>query len=210
MILSRTLYFTLLFFALIGCKQNDSISLTGHIVDGKTGGVVTNTEIVLSSNSISNGFYSNNFAEVDRTFANDAGMFEFDFEPGNAVEFEIRAIKSGMIQFVDTVSRDDWIRGGDNRFVIDMFRASQIDFSFQNRGSLNTILFTLDPRSDGCGNCCSKNAVAIRAGLDTVFTCQVFGNQIVSYELSVLDGSSSNIENGTIQVYDDVVPFVYK
>jgi hypothetical protein len=194
----------------IGCKRNDSLALRGSINDGKTGGILCDAEVIVSSNSISNGFYSNNFEEVARSFSNETGMFEIEFEPGNAVEFEIIAIKLGMIQFRDTVNRDVWIRGEDNKFDISMYRSSHIYFEFRNGGTSSTLLFKLDPKSDGCYSCCPNNTIAINPGLDTNFSCQVYGNQSVSYELNIIDGSSSNLETGIIQVYEDSVSFVHK
>ena len=202
--------FILLNLILQGCKPDSEYEVAGTVVDGKNGAPVSKAKVFVEFSKLENGAYSNAFTPIAETETDEGGNYRVEFEAEKVVEYRVRVSRDGFFALSDTIDRNEWRANEANTFPITLYRSTDINFRFFAGNSGVTVLFKLYPDSPGCTNCCSESNYVFSGKIDTSFSCPVYGNQIIDYELTRITGVQSSQEIGTIDLFEDQVSFEYQ
>jgi hypothetical protein len=201
---------TTLLLLLQGCKPDSDYEVTGNVSDGNTGDPVALAKVYIDFSKLDNGAYSNSFSNTGETETDDQGNYTVEFLAEKVIEYRVRVVKDGFFRVFDTLNRNQWLASETNDHSVLVYRDSKINFHFFSKQSGVTVLFKLKPHSKDCATCCSESNYVFGGIVDTTFTCSVYGNQTIEYELTRVSGVNSSQKTGTIDVFEDVVNFEYE
>lgn len=202
--------FAALFLIFQGCKPDSEYEVTGNVSDGNTGLAVSNAKVYIDFSKLENGAYSNAFSNITETETDELGNYNVEFRAEKVVEYRVRVEGDAFFNVFDTLNRNEWLASESNEHSVLVYRDSKIKFHFYSSQSGITVLFKMMPHSENCGTCCSESNYVFGGIVDTTFTCPVYGNQTIEYELTRISGVQSSQETGQIDVYEDEVNFEYQ
>lgn len=196
----RSALFIMVSALLYGCNSKDVFIVTGTLTDFYSGEVIENAELTLSYTSIESGTYSSNYKFLSETSTDGNGQFKFEFDYVSAVDFRIRTSKNGYVNEDYFFDRDDWKLKDDNIAELTAFGESNLTISLLNNASKKQYLFKLSDHSLGCTSCCSAGTYSLKNFVDTAFTCTMYANQTVDYEIINAELGEGSKKTGSIYI----------
>lgn len=197
-------------FLLGACKKGKETTVFGTVTEGYDGVAIEGASLEFAYTALNNGTYSSGYTELGSTTTDADGSFSFSFENVSVIDYRVRVRKEGYFFQEHKLTRDQWRLGQENNFSATVYEEAVLNFRFYNSGnSGNTIIFNLKPHSEGCSGCCGTNKIVVGGINDTSFSCQVYGNQQISYELLKVNAGGSEEKKGTIDVSEPETLFEY-
>jgi len=171
---------------------------------------VGSVEVEIAKSVISNGAFSSGFEVISTDETNEAGEFSVEFEPQSVIEYRIRTRKDGFYFKEEFVDREVWLPKEENVYDIQINQASTLSVQIDATSASGRVLFKLDPHSEGCIDCCkTATNYVVNAGSDTMFSCNVYGNQIIGYQLFEASSDGDSL-TGQIEVKQGENTFYHK
>lgn len=195
----RSALFIMVLASLYGCNTQEGFVVNGTLSDFYSGEAIDNAELVLSYTSIESGTYSSNYKFLSETTTDENGQFTFEFDYVSAVDFRIRTQKNGYVNEDYFYNRDDWNVKEDNVAELTAFGQSNLTISLFNNASKKQYLLKLSDHSQGCTSCCPSGTYSLKNFVDTAFTCTMYANQTVNYE--IVDAQEGEVSKKTGSIY---------
>jgi hypothetical protein len=183
-----------------GCNTQEGFVVSGTLSDFYSGMSIADAELQLSYTSLEGGTYSTNYKFLSETTTDANGQFRLEFDYVSAVDFRIRSIKNGYVGEEYFFDRDDWKVKEDNIAELTAFGESNLTVSLINNTSRSQYLLKLSEHSEGCTSCCSSGTYSIKNFVDTAFTCSMYANQRVNYEIINAELGDISKKTGSILI----------
>jgi len=190
---------TLLLGFIIGCKkENAAYTITGRVVDGDTGASLSNASIEIEKQVITSGVFGQTFLSAMTTTTDASGNFSGTWPRENFAALRLNAERENYIN----ASRDlnvDVFKEHDFQLVtedVKLFKEAFIQVDLANTGITtpsDRLAFTFLNAYFDC-NCCSNGwRVFAGAVIDTTFTCRIYGNRWIKYQIQSTLASHDSI-----------------
>jgi hypothetical protein len=183
---------------LSSCQKNETFVVEGRITDYYSENPVQNAKIELFYNSLNNGTYSAIYLNIAEAETDENGVFKLEFDYVSAVNYNIRATKSGYFQGNYVFERDDWALNESNIVTETMLGQSSLEINLTNNNFNNQYLLRLSEHSIGCETCCNTGAYVFNNFSDTSVVCNMYSNQTIYYELIDTEAGETTKKTGSI------------
>ena len=204
----KVLMLFLCYFLASSCSKNQSIEVSGIVMNGNTENPISGAVIHFEQSKLNYGTYSNVFSVLESVESNDVGFYHAELEPNSVVEYRFRASADGYFSSNDTLDRNAWRMNTDNFQEIKLYEKSvlKIHAFNQNRPGILMILYML-PNSPRCRTCCGKQTFVFDGLIDTTIFCPAYGGGIIEYETLRISGSGGQNGEGSVFMDNDTVVF---
>lgn len=183
---------------LSNCQKNETFVVEGRITDYYNDSPVQHAKIELLYNSLNNGTYSAIFLNIAEAETDDNGNFKLEFDYVSAVNYKIRASKTGYFQAEYVFERDEWALNETNLVSETMLGQSSLEINLTNNNFNNQYLLRLSEHSLGCETCCNTGAYVFNNFNDTTVVCDLYSNQNIDYELIDTEAGEVAKKTGSI------------
>ncbi|MDP4662567.1 MAG: carboxypeptidase-like regulatory domain-containing protein [Salibacteraceae bacterium] len=183
---------------LSNCQKNETFVVEGRITDFYSDHPVQNVKIELLYNSLNNGTFSNRYLNIAEAETDENGIFKLEFDYVSAVNYNIRATRSGYFQGIFVYQRDDWALNETNIVNERMLGQSSLEINLTNNNFNNQYLLRLSEHSLGCESCCNSGSYVFNSFSDTTVVCNVYSNQTIGYELIDTEAGEVAKKTGSI------------
>jgi hypothetical protein len=182
------------------CKKDESssYSLTGTVRDGDTGEGLSNVSVVVEKQVIQNGVFGQTWLNAVATNTVSDGSFNCTWPRENFAALRVTPEKENYVGGIKNLDVDAFKNAQDFSLSNDlvMFKEGFVSVSLRNTGEAaaqDRLAFTFLNANFDC-NCCSNFwRVYEGASVDTTFTCRIYGNRWLKYQVNTTLGFADSI-----------------
>lgn len=181
---------SLVLFVLIliaSCKKNTEVnySLQGRVTDADDGVALPGAEITVEKQVVQNGVFGNTYQTALITSTNADGNYEGSWPRENFAALRMLTKKSNYI--TNTITLDVEEFSADNAVTqnVALYKEAFTTFRFTHANGIasDRLSFTFLNADFNC-NCCANGWKTWQsASVDTSFTCRVYGNRWLKYQV---------------------------
>jgi hypothetical protein len=188
-------------FTLGGCKKEESkpFNIVGRVVDGDSGEGLSQVAVTVEKQVIQSGVFGQTWLNASSTSSASDGGYSCTWPRENFAALRISPEKADYVGAVKNLDVDAFKTAEDftiNRDLV-MYKEGFITVTLRNTGQAaeqDRLAFTFLNANFDC-NCCSNFwRVYEGATVDTAFTCRIYGNRWLKYQV-----------NSTIAFNDSIV-----
>lgn len=184
----------------VACKKDKeaNYALTGIVRDGDTGEALSDVTIAIEKQVINNGVFGENFSTAATARTNTSGAFSATWSRENFAALRLIAQKSNYIDVEQDLDIDAFKAAPDYTLGIDyaMHKEAFVNVRLRNTGnssSQDVCSFTFLNAEFDC-NCCSNAWRTFEgASVDTAFTCRVYGDRWIKYQVQTSSAFNDSI-----------------
>jgi hypothetical protein len=183
--------------AMIGsCRKDTEVfyGLKGRVTDADEGFGLSETEITIEKQVVQNGVYGNTYQKALITTTNSDGMYEGNWQRENFAALRLIAKKTNYITADIELNVDAFENGISETQNVELYKEAFTTFRFIHSGGVpsDRLSFTFLNANFNC-NCCSNGWKTWQAAsIDTSFTCRVYGNRWLKYQVQTQIGFSDS------------------
>lgn len=182
------------------CKKDESASygLGGRVFDGDSGEGLTGVQVVVEKQVIQNGVFGQTWLNAATSATSSDGAYTCNWPRENFAAIRVTPEKQSYVAGVKNLAVDDFKNAEDFTLSQDlvMFKEGFITVNLRNSGQAaeqDRLAFTFLNANFDC-NCCSNFwRVFDGAAIDTTFTCRIYGNRWLKYQINTTIGFADSI-----------------
>jgi hypothetical protein len=183
----------------IGCKkENSNYGISGRVIDGDTGASIDQAKVEIEKQVVSSGVFGQTFQSAMTTTTDASGNYSGTWPRENFAALRLNAEKENYISASTDLSVDAF-KEHDFRLEnedVKLFKEAFIQVDLANTGmttASDRLAFTFLNANFNC-NCCSNGwRVFEGAAVDTTFTCRIYGNRWIKYQIQSTLSSHDSI-----------------
>ncbi|MFN5621391.1 MAG: hypothetical protein ACK478_08820 [Flavobacteriales bacterium] len=182
------------------CKKDESASygLGGRVVDGDSGEGLSGVEVLIEKQVIQNGVFGQTWSNASTATTASDGAYTCDWPRENFAALRVTPEKQSYVGGVKNLDVDAFKNAEDYSLSKDlvMYKEGFITVNLRNGGQATAqdrLAFTFLNANFDC-NCCSNFwRVFDGASVDTTFTCRIYGNRWLKYQINTTIGFADSI-----------------
>ncbi|MCF8459953.1 MAG: hypothetical protein K9G46_04465 [Flavobacteriales bacterium] len=190
------LFLAFLILALSGCQKKSDVFMFDCVVfDEKVNAPVSGASIVMNVQNAAGGF-NPVFVTVGTGTTDVNGRFYIEVEKNVYYSFRVEVSHSKHFNGTFDINPDNvpFSTAYSNTFVVEP--KAWVSTHLINQNSSQTATFKVVAETNGCADCCqSTNTIVQGSAVDSIFTCQVFGEQQIA-----VNGNYADQNGGTHQI----------
>jgi hypothetical protein len=171
---------------LSGCRKPAVYEVHGVVKEFYGDAVEEGVEIEVAYAQIGFGSVSGGYTVLTSAETDANGEYHLSFDYIATSTFRVRARKDGFYMGEAIVNADDWSTEDENSLDLALYKAASLLIQVRNpQYEQGKIVLHFEQHSEGCESCCRFTDSYLFEGLiDTVFYCNVFGNQRITYTIT--------------------------
>ena len=178
--------------ALSACKKDTSVnySISGRVSDADEGTALDGVSILIEKQVVQNGIFGNTYQTALTTMTNADGSYSGSWPRENFAALRLSAKKNQYIPIELALDIDQLEANQATTKEIALYKEAFASMHFlHTSGTANDRLsFTFLNANFNC-NCCSNGWKVIEgSAVDTSFTCRVYGNRWLKYQVQTSIG----------------------
>lgn len=182
-----SILFFIMLLAGLSCKKDTTVdySVRGKITDADEGNSLEGVSVSVEKQSVQNGVYGNTYQNAFTTASASDGSYSGSWPRENFAALRLLARKSGYIQAEIPLNVDEFERNRSITQDVQLYKEAFTTFRFTHSDGVDSdrISFTFLNANFNC-NCCSNGWKTWQAAnLDTAFTCRIYGNRWLKYQV---------------------------
>ena len=190
--LLRITFFLIVFAIIESCKKDSPVlyGLKGRVTDADEGFGLAGAEIIVEKQVVQNGVYGNTYQTALSTSTNSDGNYEGTWQRENFAALRLTAKKPEYIPVNIMLDIDAFENGSAETKNVELYKEAFTTFRFIHSAGIDSdrISFTFLNANFNC-NCCSNGWKTWQAAsIDTSFTCRVYGNRWLKYQVQTQVG----------------------
>ncbi len=179
-------FFLVMLLVMGACKKDavNPFSIQGKVTDARNGSGLAGVAIKVDKQAIQNGVYTNTFERALTTTTGSDGNYSGSWERETFTTLKLSAEKPNYIP-IETELSEQEVGSGDINKNISMYSEAFVSLRFrhQSTNSNDRLLFNYTNTNFDCA-CCKPGWKAITgAQVDTTFTCRVYGDHWLFFEV---------------------------
>ncbi len=195
--------FLLLLLVLFACKKKEeNYTIAGTIVNPEINAPVASAKISLWGTKISSGVVQNQQEKIGETYSALNGSFEFRFDKQVYSTLKLIVQHHSHFNAEKTINPNDLSPNKPYSIQVNLHAVSWLKTTIKNVGAQNhqdKLVYRLGLPYDDCTDCCSEQQrIFTGIGVDTTWTCPVYGGKHVSILWIYSNGLTSSPHNDTI------------
>lgn len=182
-----------------GCKKdNADYTISGHVIDGDTGESLASATIEIEKQVVSSGVFGQTFQSAMTTTTDASGNYSGTWPRENFAALRLNAERENYISASRDLSVDAFKDQGFHLEAEDvkLYKEAFVQVNLANTGmtaSSDHLAFTFLNANFDC-NCCSNGwRIFDGASIDTSFTCRIYGNRWLKYQIQSTLASHDSI-----------------
>jgi hypothetical protein len=187
-------------YLLAGCKKDESKSyaLSGRVLDGDSGEGISQVEVTVEKQVIQNGIFGETWLDASSATTSANGAFACEWPRENFAALKVKTEKQNYVGVIKNLDVDAFKTADNNALTTDllMYREGFITVNLHNGGQAaeqDRLAFTFLNANFEC-NCCSNFwRIFEGASVDTAFTCRIYGDRWLKYQVNTTVGFSDSI-----------------
>jgi hypothetical protein len=171
---------------MLGCKKDEALNYTisGTIVNGRTGAPVSGLEVKIQQKVISDGVYSALFTDAASAITDVNGSYSMTWKRENVAAFQMLLDKDQYISREISLSPTSLDANENFTYNAHIFAEAFITVHLSNTEETSAVdlcNFRFDDTDFDC-NCCTEAWVnTFGADVDSTWTCRVYGDSWIRY-----------------------------
>ena len=176
-------------------KKTDVFMFDCVVYDEKVDAPVSGASVVMKVQNAAGGF-NPVYVTVGTATTDANGRFYIEVDKNVYYSFRVEVSHSKHFNGEFNINPDDvpFSTAYSTTFVVEP--KAWVSTHLINQNSSQTAIFKVEAETNGCPDCCaSTNTIVQGSSVDTVFTCQVFGEQQI-----MVNGTYTDQNGGTFQI----------
>jgi hypothetical protein len=183
----RALVICFLVLAIYACKKDGAVnySITGRVSDADEGTSLEGVLITVEKQVVQNGVFGNTFQPALTTTSNADGNYSGSWSRENFAALRLTATKNQYIPSESNLDIDQLEAEQTIQKELTLYKEAFASIRFQHSDGAESdrLSFTFLNANFNC-NCCANGWKVIEGpAVDTSFTCRVYGNRWLKYQV---------------------------
>ena len=178
-------------YLLSSCKKEESkpYALSGRVLDGDSGEGISAAEVTVEKQVIQNGIFGETWVNAASATTAADGAYACEWPRENFAALKVKTAKQDYVGVLKNLDVDAFKSADNNALSTDlvMYKEGYITINLRNSGQTSAqdrLAFTFLNANFEC-NCCSNFwRIFEGSSVDTAFTCRVYGNRWLKYQIN--------------------------
>lgn len=183
-------------------KKDETYTIVGTIVNPEINAPIASAKISLWGTKISGGVVQNQQEKLGETYTNANGSFEFQFDKQVYSTLKLIVQHNGHFSVEKTINPNNLSPHKPYSIQVSLHAISWLKTTIKNVDTQNNqdkLVYRLSLPYDDCRDCCSEQQRTFSGiGVDTTWTCPVYGGKHISILWIYSNGLFSSPHNDTI------------
>jgi len=181
-----------LLLALSGCdKKSDVFMFDCVVYDQKVDAPVSGASIIMKVQNATGGF-NPTFVTVGSAITDANGRFYIEVEKGVYFSYRLEITDSKHFNGTFDINPDDVPFSTAYSSTFPLEPRAWVSTRLVNQNSSQTATFRIDAETGNCTDCCQSSSTIVQGNsVDSIFTCQVYGQQQIEVEGNYVDQSGA-------------------
>ena len=165
-------------------KDKDEYRINGKVLNARTGGGLSGANVAVQKQSVTGGTYSAAFNNAASTVTDGNGNFDMQFQRENFGALRLKVNYPQFIGIERNLNLNQFQVGSIYTEQVALYPEAFVDVHFAPAALTSTsggISFTFVNAYFDCV-CCNNGFKSISQGLDTTFSCKLYGDQWLKYK----------------------------
>ncbi len=196
-----------------GCKKKTDVFVFDCVVyDQKVDAPVAGANVIMKVQNAAGGF-NPSFVTVGSATTNANGRFYIEVDKAVYFSFRVEVTDSKHFSGTFNINPDDVPFSTAYSTTFFLEPKSWVSTHLVNQNNSQTATFKVDAETGNCADCCeTSNTIVQGNSVDSVFTCQVYGEQQIEVKGSYVDengGINQILESDFATAFDTTVVTIF-
>ena len=181
-------FFAALLLILSGCdKRSDVFMFDCVVYDQKVDAPVSGASVIMKLQNASGGF-NPTFVTVGSATTDANGRFYIEVEKGVYFSYRLEITDSKHFNGTFDINPDDVPFSTAYSSTFPLEPRAWVSTRLVNQNNSQTATFRVDAETGSCADCCQSSSTIVQGNsVDSIFTCQVYGQQQMEIEGNYVD-----------------------